>query len=610
MNKTIMEQKNSKRKLIIIVSIISILILTLGGSFALWNYFKIGANQQLIAGDIYMKYTGVNNLSIKNAMPSSVYDENNYFEFNIVGKNTHKDDIVYEIVLDHGDDSTDENRTMRIKDKLLKFRLVEVKDDLEEELIQEGSYDELVKRRIWVDRVKAGTKEIATHTYRLYMWVSIDTKIGNVEQDYTIEEWEKVFASVKVTVNGDFNEKELTEDYMILNAVNESGEKYDLKKLIESDEDITLTLGSKREVTKFVVSKSNEYPIALMHLEEPTDYEASYNDTTRSWEAKVPLYETGIYDYYAVYPEGKGQSKKYSFSVLFEPDRFVKVEKPTSALCKQGLTYTGSLQDLIAEENLDKEGYTIEQVQGTDANSYEVTAKLKENFRWSDFSRNEVTFNCSISKNATPLTYTPSSGFKVNKASENSIKITAPTSGTFEVTSSSSETASITFTPSSGTSTTVTVKGVEEGSTSLNVNFTPENENYTEKNDTYNITVTKMLMTTKLKNTLGQSNGVIGVTTSNTKKTTESSDIREYRYSGSSVNNYIYFNCTSSTQSSSNCETWRIIGVFKDENDEEEIKIVRNEVLNNVFPETYTVNEEIGEFVERNESVVNEQVAN
>ena len=49
------------------------------------------------------------------------------------------------------------------------------------------------------------------------------------------------------------------------------------------------------------------------------------------------------------------------------------------------------------------------------------------------------------------------------------------------------------------------------------------------------------------------------------------------RYYGASPNNYIYFNCSDySNQSSSTCETWRIIGVF-----DGKIKIIRNESIGN-----------------------------
>ena len=52
-------------------------------------------------------------------------------------------------------------------------------------------------------------------------------------------------------------------------------------------------------------------------------------------------------------------------------------------------------------------------------------------------------------------------------------------------------------------------------------------------------------------------------------------DAGNIRYYGSSPNNYIYFNCSDySNQSSSTCETWRIIGVFDDK-----VKIMRGSII-------------------------------
>ena len=57
--------------------------------------------------------------------------------------------------------------------------------------------------------------------------------------------------------------------------------------------------------------------------------------------------------------------------------------------------------------------------------------------------------------------------------------------------------------------------------------------------------------------------------------TTTSLDGGNIRYYGATPNNYIYFNCSDySNQTSSTCETWRIIGVFDDK-----IKLIRNEII-------------------------------
>ncbi len=54
-------------------------------------------------------------------------------------------------------------------------------------------------------------------------------------------------------------------------------------------------------------------------------------------------------------------------------------------------------------------------------------------------------------------------------------------------------------------------------------------------------------------------------------------DSGNIRYYGASPNNYIYFNCSDySNQSSSTCETWRIIGVF-----DGKLKIIRNTTIGN-----------------------------
>ncbi len=60
----------------------------------------------------------------------------------------------------------------------------------------------------------------------------------------------------------------------------------------------------------------------------------------------------------------------------------------------------------------------------------------------------------------------------------------------------------------------------------------------------------------------------------------EGQEIREYRYVGPDADNYIYFNCEDNKEpNASACEIWRILGIFKDEEGQDHIKIVRNETL-------------------------------
>ena len=200
---------NRKNKIIFLSSlIIGVLTLTLGITFSIYTFNKTSTNSKLVVGDIYMHYNETNQIALENAVPSTTYDINNYFEFTIDGKNTTTNkDIYYEIVLSYGDNHP--TRTTRIRDNLLKFRLVEIKDDVETVVVDNQFYSDLTNKRIWVDTINKNTTTEVTHTYRLYMWISNDTIIGNVNQDYTIDEWNDVYASIKVNVTGDFNEKEV-----------------------------------------------------------------------------------------------------------------------------------------------------------------------------------------------------------------------------------------------------------------------------------------------------------------------------------------------------------------------------------------------------------------
>ena len=201
----------NNKKLIIVLSVIAILVLTIGVSFAFFTYNKVSINNSsLVVGDIYMHYNETNEFKIENAMPSDTYDKTKYFEFTIDGKNTYTEkDIWYEIILTKGDNQTGKTR---IKDNLLKFRLTTINNGVETELLNNKSYSDLTNKRIYVDTISKNTTTEITRTYRLYMWVSNETRIGNVDQDYTMEEWKDIFASIKVNVSGNFEEKSLTID--------------------------------------------------------------------------------------------------------------------------------------------------------------------------------------------------------------------------------------------------------------------------------------------------------------------------------------------------------------------------------------------------------------
>ena len=198
------------KKIIILVTLITgILIATIGITYSIFTTSKTSKNSSLVVGDIYMHYNETNELKIENAMPTTEYDLTKYFEFTVDGKNTYDKPIYYEIDLTNGDEEVGKTR---IDSNLLTFRLTEFKDNVETEIFHNRSYSDLTNKRIHVDTISKSDGNV-NRTYRLYVKVGDYTRIGNTEDaDYTMEEWNNIYASIKVKVIGDFEEKTIETD--------------------------------------------------------------------------------------------------------------------------------------------------------------------------------------------------------------------------------------------------------------------------------------------------------------------------------------------------------------------------------------------------------------
>ena len=76
-----------------------------------------------------------------------------------------------------------------------------------------------------------------------------------------------------------------------------------------------------------------------------------------------------------------------------------------------------------------------------------------------------------------------------------------------------------------------------------------------------------------------------------------SDELTDYRYIGANPNNYVYFNCTDASDTST-CEVWRIIGVFtvedKDGNKAQRIKLIRNASVGALAWNSNSTNEWVG----------------
>lgn len=195
--------EKNKKIMFLSTLIVGIIVLSTGITYSLFTDSRTSKNSQLVMGDIYMHYNENNQINMSGVGPTNTYDATKYFEFTVDGKNTTTNkDIWYEINLVHGDNHA--TRTTRLKDSLLKFRLTEVSDSTETEIFTDKSYEDLTNQKIHIDKIDKNSTNF-TKKYRLYMWISKDTVIGNTKADYDIDTWNnQVYASIKVNVVGSF----------------------------------------------------------------------------------------------------------------------------------------------------------------------------------------------------------------------------------------------------------------------------------------------------------------------------------------------------------------------------------------------------------------------
>lgn len=196
--------EKNKKIMFLSTLIVGIIVLSTGITYSLFTDSRTSKNSQLVMGDIYMHYNENNQINMSGVGPTNTYDATKYFEFTVDGKNTTTNkDIWYEINLVHGDNHA--TRTTRLKDYLLKFRLTEVNDSTETEIFTDKNYLVLTNQKIHIDKISKNSTNF-TKKYRLYMWISKDTNIGNTKwADYDTDTWNnQVYASIKVNVVGSF----------------------------------------------------------------------------------------------------------------------------------------------------------------------------------------------------------------------------------------------------------------------------------------------------------------------------------------------------------------------------------------------------------------------
>ena len=190
------------KKTMLILSIIVILILTLGLTYALTKYVKFSSNNISIAGDIYLKLNGSNQINLTNMYPMTKEEalklDNNSFNFTITGKNTSNKTIYYGISLESSG---------TIKDSDISVYLEENNNVLVDGLRFQSFKD----NPIYIDTIVGNTTEEFTKNYTLRVWLRENVLISDTESnaDYTTDEWANATISLKLKVDGDLNYKQV-----------------------------------------------------------------------------------------------------------------------------------------------------------------------------------------------------------------------------------------------------------------------------------------------------------------------------------------------------------------------------------------------------------------
>ena len=209
-----MENKINQKKIIMALVAVLGITLLLASSFAFYTYSKTSSLDSVaLTGDIYLNYIEGDNINLTNLFPLSLNEAlaetSNLISFQIKGKNTNTaNDIYYDIVLSDGESVSGKTR---LNNNDIHFQLIEEVNGTENILIKEGSYGSYENGRIYVGTFPKNTQTEVTKTYKLRFWLSGNVLISDTDAnaDYKTNEWKNGFASVKITVNGDFNKKEV-----------------------------------------------------------------------------------------------------------------------------------------------------------------------------------------------------------------------------------------------------------------------------------------------------------------------------------------------------------------------------------------------------------------
>ena len=329
---------NKKKKIVIsILGIITIMLITVGITYAVFSYTRLGTTENIVtAGTLRFLYTenatGGRGISITNALPvtdetgKSYTEDNQVFDFKVEGENTSRDEIPYEITLRQSSDST-------LPNSVVKVYLTDTTSGNETELIQPTFYsalkqtnlvteENIIEKTIYQDIVEPKVNNYLK-SFRLRMWIDNRTNFSATGEDENGEliypyNGKKFTLTVNVYSNKDIVvEKDLSYKEALLNGADPVLEGSLIPVQISDNGTVT-----KADInSKWYSYENKEWANAIILKDESITYqngETIPEANIESYFVWIPRYKYKIFDDGNYTGLTQIESKEQTIEVAFE----------------------------------------------------------------------------------------------------------------------------------------------------------------------------------------------------------------------------------------------------------------------------------------------------
>lgn len=187
-----MEEKKQSKIIFAVLGVAILLTLTVGLSFAVWSFDRVGGENTIATGTVSMSYTeSTNVINITNALPvqsdEAAKTSNDYFEFTVASNTTSAMNVPYEIILTEED--LDYGYT-KLDSGLVQVYLTSVSGTVETEVVNNtvsGLLTTQTSGRIYQSSHNHTAGGNMTTTYRLRLWIPYSVDVSEWTADTKLE---------------------------------------------------------------------------------------------------------------------------------------------------------------------------------------------------------------------------------------------------------------------------------------------------------------------------------------------------------------------------------------------------------------------------------------